>query len=126
MHSHTFKNDRSLGTTQQLKMVGNARRNLALMSLQCQEKNNHKHEKKVSFHYNAHVMVDSVSMVKNQHDMGTISSKCSMLISSLVLINSIWFVPTILNEDFMEKGINVLNNVSALLILVMLIQMYRF
>ena len=80
----------------------------------------------MSFQYNAPIMVDSVSMVKNQHDMGTISSKCSMLISSLVLINSIWFVPTILNEDFLEKGINVLNHVNEVLIFVMLSQMYRF
>ena len=57
-----------MGTTQQLKMVVNASRNLALMSMQCKEKNNHKHEKEVAFHYNALVMVDSLSMVKSQHD----------------------------------------------------------
>ena len=65
-------------------------------------------------------------MVKSQHDMGTISFKCSMLVFNLLLISSIWFVSTILNEDFVEKGINVLNNVSAMLIVVMLSQMYRF
>ena len=64
VHSHTIKNDRSLGTTQQLKSVVNASRNLALMSMQCKEKKNPKHEKQVAFHYNAPVMVDSVSMVK--------------------------------------------------------------
>ena len=126
MHSHTIKNDRSLGTTQQIKRVVNASWNFALMSMHCKEKNNPKHKKEVSFHYNAPVFVDSASVVKNHHDMGTISFKCSMLIFSLLLINNIWFVPTILNEDFVGKGINVLNNVSVVLISIMLIQMYRF
>ena len=96
------------------------------MAMQCKEKKNHKHEKEVSFHYNALVMDDSVSMVKNQDDMGTISFICSMLVFILLLINSIWFIPTMLNEDFVEKGINVLNNISAVLIFVMMIQVYRF
>ena len=64
IQSHSFKNDKSLSTTQQLKSVVNVRQNLAIMSMQCKEKNNPKHEKEVSFHYNALVMVDSVSMVK--------------------------------------------------------------
>ena len=34
VHSHSYKNDKSLGTTQQLKRVVNASRNLALMSMQ--------------------------------------------------------------------------------------------
>ena len=89
-----------MGTTQQLKRVVNASRNLTLMSMQCKEKNNPKHEKEVSFHYNAPVLVDS-----GQHDMGTISLKCSMLIFNLLLINSIWFFPTILNEYFVKKGL---------------------
>ena len=33
VHSHTFKNDKSLGTTQQLKRVVNGSQNLALMSM---------------------------------------------------------------------------------------------
>ena len=37
VHSHSFKNDTSLGTTQQLKMVVNASQNLALMFVQCKE-----------------------------------------------------------------------------------------
>ena len=115
-----------MGTTQQLKRVVNASRNLALMSMQCKEKRNPKHEKEVSFHYNAHILVDSVPMVKHKHYMGRISFIYSILILNLLLITSIWFVPTILNEDFVEKGINVLNYVSALLIVVMLIQKYRF
>ena len=121
VNSHTFKNDKSLGTTQQLKRAVNASRKLALMYIQCKEKKNPKHEKEVSFHYNAPVLVDS-----NQDYMGAISFKYSMLIFNLLLISSIWFVPTTLNEDFVGKGINVLNNVSAVLISIMLIQMYRF
>ena len=49
VHSHTFKNDKTLGTTQQLKRVVNASQNLALMSMQCKEKKNPKHKKEVSF-----------------------------------------------------------------------------
>ena len=45
VHSHSYKNDNSLGFTQQLKMVVNASQNLALMSMQCKDKKNHKHEK---------------------------------------------------------------------------------
>ena len=43
VHSHSFTNDRSLGTTQQPKRVVNASRNLALMSMQFKEENNPKH-----------------------------------------------------------------------------------
>ena len=126
VHSNSFKNEISLGTTQQLKRVVNASQNLALMSMQCKEENNPKHEKEVAFHYNSPIMVNSVPMVKHKHDMGIISFKCSMLIFNLLLIINILFVPTILNEDFVEKGINVLNNVSAVLIVVILSQMYMF
>ena len=45
LHFHSFKNERSLGTTQQLKMVVNASQNLELMSMQFKEENNPKHEK---------------------------------------------------------------------------------
>ena len=64
MHFHTTKDDRSLGTTQQLKGVVNASRNLVLMSMQCQEEKIPKHKNEVSFHYNTPVMINSVSMVK--------------------------------------------------------------
>ena len=40
VHSHSYKNDKSLGTTQQLKRVVNASQNLALMSMQVQEEKN--------------------------------------------------------------------------------------
>ena len=120
VHSHSFKNDRSLGTTQQPKRVVNASRNLALMSRQCKEENNPKHENEVSFHYNAPIMVDSVPMVKNKHDVGTLSFKCSILIFNFLLINNIYLVLTILNVDLVEKGINVVNNVSAVLIFIMI------
>ena len=120
MHSHSFKNDKSLGTTQQLKRVVNASRNLALMSIQCKEEKIPKHEKEVSFHYNAPILVDSVSMVKSQHGLGTISFTCSMFIFSLLLISSMWLGSTMLNEDVIKNVINVLNNVSAVLIVVLL------
>ena len=71
MHSHSFKNNKSLGNTQQLKRVVNASRNLALMSIQCKEEKNPKHEKEMSNHYDAHVLVDSV-LDKSQHGMGTV------------------------------------------------------
>ena len=71
-------------------------------------------------------MVDNVSMVKNQHDMGTISFKCSILIFFFILINSLWLFSTNFIENFIENGINVLNNINAVLIVVMLSQMYMF
>ena len=86
------------------------------MSIQCKEEKKPKHENEVSFHYNAPVLVDSVSMVKSQHGSGTISFTCSMFIFSLLLISSLWLGPTMLNEDV----INVLNNVSAMLIVIFL------
>ena len=92
------------------------------MSIQCKEEKNPKHEKEVSIHYDAPILVDSVSMVKSQHGLGTISFTGSMFIFNLLLINSMWLVLTMLNEDV----INVLNNVSAVLIVVLLSQMYRF
>ena len=98
IHSHSFKNDKSWGTTQQLKRVVNASWNLTLMSMQFKEEKNPKHEKEVSLHHNAPIMVDSVSMVKHNHDMGTISFICSILIFIFLLFSSIWLVPTILNE----------------------------
>ena len=106
-------------------MVVDAIHNLTLMPMQFKEENNPKHEKEVSLHHNTSIMVDSVPMIKHKHDMGTISFICSILILRFLLINSIWLVPTILNVYLVEKGINVLNNVSAVLIVVMLSQMYR-
>ena len=126
VHSHSFKNDRSLGATQQLKMVINASRNLALMSMQFKKKKNPKHEKEVSLHHNAPIMVDSVPMVKHKHDVGTIAFICSILIFIFLLISSVWLVSTILNVNLVENGINVLNNVNAMLIVIMISQMYRF
>jgi hypothetical protein len=119
VHSHSFKNEKSLGTTQQLKRVVNASRNLALMSIQCKEEKNPKHEKEVSNHYDAPVLVDSV-LDKSQHGMGTISFTCSMFIFGLLLISSMWLGPTMLNEDVIKNVIDVLNNVSAVLIFVLL------
>ena len=60
VHSHLIKNDISFGTTQQLKMVVNAGRNLTLMSVQFKEEKNPKHEREVPFYDNAPIMVDSL------------------------------------------------------------------
>ena len=65
-------------------------------------------------------------MVKSQHGLGTISFTGSMFIFNLLLLSSMWLVPTMLNEDVIKNVINVLNNVSAVLIVVLLSQMYRF
>jgi hypothetical protein len=65
-------------------------------------------------------------MVKSQHGLGTISFTGSMFIFSLLLISSMWLGPTMLNEDVIKNVINVINNVSAMLIVVLLRQMYRF
>ena len=116
VHSHSFKNDNSLGTTQQLKRVVNASRNLALMFVQFKEEKNPKHEKEVSLHHNVPIMVDSVPMIKHKCDVGTISFICSIFIFSFLLINNVWLVSTILNVNLVENGINVLNNVSVVLI----------
>jgi hypothetical protein len=126
VHSHSLKNDKSLGTTQQLKRVVNASQNLALMSIQCKEEKNLKHEEEVEFHYNAPILVDSISTVKSQHSSSTISFTCSMFIFSLLLISGMRLGPTMLNEDVIKNVVNVLNNVSAVLIVVLLRQMYRF
>ena len=127
MHSHSFKYDKSLGTTQQLKRVVNASQNLTLMSMQVKEEKNPKHEEEVSLHHSTSIMVDNGPMKKHKHDTSTNSFTYSMLIFSLLLISSIiWLVPTILNEDFVKKGVNVLNNICAVLMIIMLSQMYRF
>ena len=107
-------------------MVVNASRNLALMCIQFKEEKNPKHEKEVSLHHNTHIMLNSVPMVKHKHDMGTIYFICSILIFNFLLINSVLLVLTILNVNLVENGINVLNNVSVMLIVVMLSQMHRF
>ena len=57
-------------------------------------------------------------------NMFTIAFIYSILILILLLINNVWLVPIILNVDSVEKGINVLKNVSAVLIVIMMSQMY--
>ena len=95
------------------------------MSMQFKEENNPKHEKELSLHHDAPIIIDSVHMVKHKHDMGTISFICSILILSFLLINNTWLVLIVLNVDLVEKGIGVVNNASAVLIVVMMIRMYR-
>ena len=62
------------GTTQQLKRVINASRNLALMSMQVKEEKSPKHEEEVSLHHNTSTMVDNVPMIKHKHDTSTLSN----------------------------------------------------
>ena len=73
------------------------------MSMQVKEEKNPKHEEEVSLHHNTSAMVDNVPMIKHKHDTSTNSFTCSMLVFILLLINNIWFILTILNEDFMKK-----------------------
>ena len=115
-----------MGTTQQLKRVVNASQNLALMSMQFKEEKNPKHEKEVSLHKNTSIMVDSVPMIKQRHYVCTIYFLCLILIFNFLLISSLWMVLTILKVDLVEKGVNVFNNVSAVLFVIQTSQMYRF
>ena len=71
VHSRSFKNERSLGTTKQLKRVINASHSLTLRSLQFKEEKNRKHEMEVSLHHKTPIIVDNVLMVRRKHDMGT-------------------------------------------------------
>ena len=115
-----------MGTTQQLKIVVNASQNLVLMSMQVKEEKNPKHEEEVSLHHNTSTMLDNVHVIKHKFDTSTNSFTYSMFIFILLLISSIWLIPRILNEDFEEKGVNILNNLYAVLMIVMLSLMYRF
>ena len=63
VHSHSYKNDKSMGTTQQLKRVVNASYNLALMSMQVKEEKNPKHEEEVSLHHSTLILVDKFPMI---------------------------------------------------------------
>ena len=107
-------------------MVVNASQNSSLVSMQFKEEKKPKHEKEVSLHHNAPIMVDSVSMVKHNHDMGTISFICSILIFIFLLISSVWLDSTKLKVNLVGNGINVLNNVNVVLIVIMISQMYMF
>ena len=104
VHLHSYKNDRSLGTTQQLKRVVNASQNLEFMSMQFKEEKNPKHKKEVSLHHNASIIIDSVPIIKHKHDMSTISFICFIFIFIFPLSNIIWLVPTKLKVDLIEKG----------------------
>ena len=96
------------------------------MSMQFKAETNPKHEKEVSLHRNTSIMVYSVPMIKHNHDVGTISFLCSILISIFLVINNIWFALKILNLYLVENGINILKNVSAVLIVIMMSQIFMF
>ena len=94
--------------------------------MQLKEEANPKHEKEVPLHHNTYITVYSFPMIKHNHDVGTISFICSILIFRFLLFSNIWLVPTILNEDLVENGINVLNNVSTMLIFIMRVRCIGF
>ena len=114
-----MKNNRSFVTTRQLKKVVNASRNLTLMYVQ--------HE--VSLHENiSNSKHEVVPVVKDKYDVGTFSfaSVYSILIFNFLLFNSVWLIATTMIMEMHENLINVLNNVSVVLILVVVSQMYKF
>ena len=66
--------------------------------------------------------------MKDKYDVGIFSfaSIYSVLLFSVLLFSSVWLIATIVNVEMHENLINVLNNVCAVLIVVMMSQMYRF
>ena len=67
-------------------------------------------------------------VVKYKYDLGKFSfaSIYSILLFIFHMFNSVWLIATIVNVEINENLINVLNSVSAVLIVVMVSQMYRF
>jgi hypothetical protein len=126
VHSHSIKSNRSFVTTGQLKMVVNASKNLTLVSVKSKEESNPKHEMEVSMHRNT--MMNIVPVWKEKHDVGAFSftSLYSVLLFSFLLFSSIWLIAAAVNVDVIVNGINVLNNISAVVIILVMRQMYRF
>ena len=75
------------------------------MSMQVKEEKNPKDEEEVSLHHNTSTIVDDVPMIEHKHDTSTNSFTYSMFIFSLLPINIIWLLPTMLNANFVEKYI---------------------
>jgi len=126
VHSHSIKSNRSFVTTGQLKMVVNASKNLTLVSVKSKEESNPKHDMEVSMHRNT--MMNIVPVWKEKHDVGAFSftSLYSVLLFSFLLFSSVWLIAATVNVDVIINGINVLSNVSAVMITVVMRQMYRF
>ena len=119
VHAHPMKNGRSFVTMRKLKRVVNASRNLRLVCVQ----------QEVSLHENiSNSKNEVVQVVKDKYDVGTFSfaSVYSILLFSFLMFNSVWLIATIVNVEMNENLINVLNNVSIVLILVVVSQMYKF
>lgn len=83
----------------------------------------------VSLHENIFDSKDEVvPLVKYKYEVGTFffASIYSILLFIFLLFSSIWLIATTVNVVMHENLINVLNNVSVVLIIVMVSQMYRF
>lgn len=142
VHSHLIKIGRPFVTMEQLKRETCARKSLTLMLVQSKEskhkmevtkldfghKDMFKYSCKVQQEVLSHEVVDLVPFIKGKHVDGAISFKSIYLVLLLILLlfNSVWLVAKIVNEDMFENVINVLKNVSAILIIVVMSLMYRF
>ena len=83
----------------------------------------------MSTHENIYDFKDEVvPVVKDKYDVGTFSfvSVYSVLLFSFLMFNNVWLIATTVNVEMHEDLINVLNNVSAILIVIMVNQMYKF
>ena len=107
-------------------MVVNASKNLTLASVKSKEESNPKHEMEVSMHRNT--MMNIVPVWKEKHDVGAFSftSLYSVLLFNFLLFIGIWLIATMVNVDVIVNGFNVLNNISAVVIILVMRQMYRF
>ena len=86
-------------------------------------------QQEVSLHENISDSKDEfVPVVKDKYDVGTFSltSIYSVLLFNVLLFNSVWLIATTVNVEMHENLINVLNNVSTILIVVMVSQMCKF
>jgi 1-acyl-sn-glycerol-3-phosphate acyltransferase len=66
--------------------------------------------------------------VKDKYDVGTFSflSIYSVLLFIFHMFSSVWLIETTVNVKMHKDLINVLNHVSAVLIVVMVSHMYKF
>lgn len=129
VHSHPIKNDRSFMTMGQLKRVVNASKNLSLISVQYTKECNLKHEREMLLHKNINdPMNEVIPLIKNKHDVGAFFSNSIylVLLLSFILFNNVCLVATIVNVDVVENMNNVLNNVSAVLIIIAVSHIYGF
>ena len=133
-HSHPIKIGRSFVTMEQLKRAACARKILTLTSVQFKEskckmevtkmnfgnKDMFKDSCKVKQEVLSHEVNGLVLVMKDKLVDGTMSFKSiySILLFKLLLLISVWLVAKIVNEDMFENVIKVLNDVSVVLIVV--------